>query len=80
MRRYRRDRQSGGPVRARRRGAGFGASFKGRRLGTLGLPPRPAFPAKPLGCYGDGGAIFTDDAELAETLRSLRVHGEGTDK
>ena len=45
------------------------------------MPPRPAsFPAKPLGCYGDGGAIFTDDDELAETLRSIRVHGQGSDK
>jgi dTDP-4-amino-4,6-dideoxygalactose transaminase len=38
------------------------------------------FPAKPLGCYGDGGAVFTDDAELAAVIRSLRVHGEGVDK
>ena len=38
------------------------------------------FPAKPLGCYGDGGAIFTDDDELAATLRSIRVHGQGVDK
>ena len=38
------------------------------------------FPAKPLGCYGDGGAIFTDDAKLAEVLRSVRVHGQGSDK
>ena len=38
------------------------------------------FPAKPLGCFGDGGAIFTDDADLAETLRSIRVHGQGADK
>ena len=38
------------------------------------------FPAKPLGCYGDGGAVFTDDADLAAMLRSLRVHGQGTDK
>jgi dTDP-4-amino-4,6-dideoxygalactose transaminase len=38
------------------------------------------FPSKPLGCYGDGGAIFTDDAEMAAVLRSLRVHGQGTDK
>src|SRR6185436_10063651 len=38
------------------------------------------FPAKPLGCFGDGGAIFTDDAGLAETLRSIRVHGQGSDK
>jgi dTDP-4-amino-4,6-dideoxygalactose transaminase len=38
------------------------------------------FPAKPLGCFGDGGAIFTDDANLAEKLRSIRVHGQGFDK
>lgn len=38
------------------------------------------FPAKPLGCYGDGGAVFTDDDDLAERLRSIRVHGQGTDK
>src|SRR5262249_43706454 len=38
------------------------------------------FPAKPLGCYGDGGAIFTDDGELAATLRSIRVHGQGSEK
>ena len=38
------------------------------------------FPAKPLGCYGDGGAIFTDDDDLAVRLKSLRVHGESTDK
>ncbi|HBR46314.1 MAG TPA: aminotransferase DegT, partial [Afipia sp.] len=37
-------------------------------------------PAKPLGCYGDGGAIFTNDADLAERLRSIRVHGQGTEK
>lgn len=59
----------------------FGASYKGRRLGTLGLATATSFfPAKPLGCYGDGGAIFTDDAALAETLRSIRVHGQGSDK
>ena len=38
------------------------------------------FPAKPLGCYGDGGAVFTDDDELAARMRSIRVHGKGTDK
>ncbi len=38
------------------------------------------FPAKPLGCYGDGGAIFTDSDELADTLDSIRVHGKGNDK
>jgi dTDP-4-amino-4,6-dideoxygalactose transaminase len=60
---------------------GFGASYKGRRLGSLGLATATSFfPAKPLGCFGDGGAIFTDDAELAEKLRSVRVHGQGSDK
>jgi len=59
----------------------FGASYKGRRLGSLGhVTATSFFPAKPLGCFGDGGAIFTDDAELAETLRSVRVHGQGSDK
>jgi dTDP-4-amino-4,6-dideoxygalactose transaminase len=59
----------------------FGATYKGTRLGTFGLATATSFfPAKPLGCYGDGGAIFTDDAELAETLRSVRVHGQGTEK
>jgi dTDP-4-amino-4,6-dideoxygalactose transaminase len=59
----------------------FGASYNGRRLGGLGLITTTSFfPAKPLGCFGDGGAIFTDDAELAETLRSIRVHGQGSDK
>jgi len=60
---------------------GFGASYKGRRLGSLGLATATSFfPAKPLGCFGDGGAIFTDDAELADKLRSVRVHGQGSDK
>jgi dTDP-4-amino-4,6-dideoxygalactose transaminase len=59
----------------------FGASYKGSRLGTLSLATATSFfPAKPLGCFGDGGAIFTDDAQLAETLRSIRVHGQGSDK
>jgi len=59
----------------------FGASYKGRRLGTFGhVTATSFFPAKPLGCFGDGGAILTDDAELAETLRSIRVHGQGSDK
>jgi dTDP-4-amino-4,6-dideoxygalactose transaminase len=59
----------------------FGASYKGRRLGTFGLATTTSFfPAKPLGCFGDGGAIFTDDDALAETLRSIRVHGQGSDK
>jgi len=60
---------------------GFGASYKGRKLGTFGLATATSFfPAKPLGCFGDGGAIFTDDDELANTLRSIRVHGQGSDK
>ena len=60
---------------------GFGASYKGRKLGTFGLATATSFfPAKPLGCYGDGGAIFTDDDALAEMLRSIRVHGQGSDK
>ena len=59
----------------------FGASYKGRRLGGLGLITATSFfPAKPLGCFGDGGAIFTDDAVFADTLRSIRVHGQGSDK
>ena len=60
---------------------GFGASYKGRRLGGMGIITATSFfPAKPLGCYGDGGAIFTDDADFAEVLRSVRVHGQGSDK
>jgi dTDP-4-amino-4,6-dideoxygalactose transaminase len=60
---------------------GFGASYKDRRIGTLGLATATSFyPAKPLGCFGDGGAILTDDADLLEKLRSVRVHGQGSDK
>jgi dTDP-4-amino-4,6-dideoxygalactose transaminase len=59
----------------------FGATYHGRPLGTFGLATATSFfPAKPLGCYGDGGAVFTDDDELADVLLSLRVHGHGTDK
>jgi len=59
----------------------FGAVYKGRRLGTFGHATATSFfPAKPLGCYGDGGAVLTDDAGMADTLRSLRMHGHGTDK
>src|ERR1700751_1874377 len=60
---------------------GFGASYKGRRIGTFGLATATSFfPAKPLGCFGDGGAIFTDNDELAATLRSIRAHGQGADR
>jgi dTDP-4-amino-4,6-dideoxygalactose transaminase len=59
----------------------FGATYQGRNVGTIGIATSTSFfPAKPLGCYGDGGACFTDDAELAATLQSLRVHGKGTHK
>jgi len=59
----------------------FGATYKGRRAGSLAeMAATSFFPAKPLGCYGDGGAVFTDSDELAEVLRSIRVHGQGIDK
>jgi len=59
----------------------FGATYKGRRVGTIGAATSTSFfPAKPLGCYGDGGAVFTDDEALAAIVRSLRVHGQGSDK
>ncbi|HKU06336.1 MAG TPA: DegT/DnrJ/EryC1/StrS family aminotransferase [Bradyrhizobium sp.] len=59
----------------------FGATYHGRKLGTLADATTTSFfPTKPLGCYGDGGAIFTDDDDLAGTLRSIRVHGQGSDK
>jgi dTDP-4-amino-4,6-dideoxygalactose transaminase len=60
---------------------GFGATIGNRNIGTLtDATTTSFFPAKPLGCYGDGGAVFTDDPGLAEILVSLRVHGQGTDK
>jgi len=55
----------------------FGAEYKGRKschLSTIGCTS--FFPAKPLGCYGDGGAIFTDDDEIALACRELRIHGQ----
>ena len=66
----------------------FGATYRNRKLGAVykgGKPGATAtatsfFPAKPLGCYGDGGAVFTDDDDLAARVRSIRVHGEGVDK
>lgn len=60
---------------------GFGGSIDGKRACSFGDAATTSFfPAKPLGCYGDGGAIFTDDDALAELLRSLKVHGKGVDK
>jgi dTDP-4-amino-4,6-dideoxygalactose transaminase len=58
----------------------FGGSYKGRKIGTIGMATATSFfPAKPLGCYGDGGAIFTEDAGLAAVLRSLRIHGQNVE-
>ncbi len=60
---------------------GFGGTYKGRRVGGLGdFAATSFFPAKPLGCYGDGGAIFIHDAEQRAVLESIRVHGQGEDK
>lgn len=59
----------------------YGATYKGRKVGTIGqFTTTSFFPAKPLGCYGDGGAIYTDDDETASVLRSLLFHGKGTDR
>jgi dTDP-4-amino-4,6-dideoxygalactose transaminase len=59
----------------------FGATCNNRRLGTFGQATAISFfPAKPLGCYGDGGAVTTDDDGFADALRSLRVHGQGSHK
>src|SRR5258706_15960992 len=67
-----------------RLGAGhgaFGAPYARRKVGTIGnITTTSFFPAKPLGCYGDGGAVFTDENETAASIRSLRVHGQGRDK
>jgi hypothetical protein len=60
---------------------GFGARRFGRRAGCFGHAAATSFfPSKPLGCYGDGGAVFTDDGALADALRSIRSHGRGGDK
>ena len=62
-------------------GQAFGALYRGQRAGSFGdCAATSFFPSKPLGCYGDGGAIMTDDDDLAALLRSVRVHGQGTDK
>lgn len=61
---------------------GFGASFKGRRVGSgmADITTTSFFPAKPLGCYGDGGAVFTDDDRIADVIRSICLHGKGQEK
>lgn len=59
----------------------LGATYHGRQAGSLGhIGCTSFFPAKPLGGYGDGGAVFTDDQSLARDLQSIRVHGTGSDK
>ena len=59
----------------------FGATSQGRPVGTMGDAVTTSFfPAKPLGCYGDGGAIFTSDDELAQTINSIKLHGKGSEK
>lgn len=60
---------------------GFGGRYHGKRAGSFGdISTTSFFPAKPLGCYGDGGAVFTDRDDWAELLRSYRIHGKGHDK
>ncbi len=59
---------------------GFGGSIRGKMACSFGdISTTSFFPAKPLGCYGDGGAIFTDDTEIAEKIRSFCIHGKGKD-
>jgi len=59
----------------------FGATYRNRKVGMLGdVTATSFFPAKPLGCYGDGGAVFTDDDDLAALILSLRNHGAGEDR
>ena len=60
---------------------GFGGSINGKKACSFGDAATTSFfPAKPLGCYGDGGAIFTNDGKLAKLLNSLKIHGKGDDK
>lgn len=60
---------------------GFGGVLDGRQSSGIGDAAATSFfPAKPLGCYGDGGAVFTNDSELDELLRSIRMHGQGSDR
>ncbi|MDR1870998.1 MAG: DegT/DnrJ/EryC1/StrS family aminotransferase [Deltaproteobacteria bacterium] len=60
---------------------GFGGEYQGQKAGSLAwVGATSFFPAKPLGCYGDGGAVLTNDLELAEVLKSLRGHGAGASR
>ncbi len=59
----------------------FGASYKGRKLGAIAdITATSFYPSKPLGCYGDGGAVFTNNEEWAKKLMQVRVHGQGRDR
>ena len=59
----------------------FGATYFGKKTGSYGDATTTSFfPAKPLGCYGDGGAIFTQDEETADIVNSIRLHGKGSQK
>jgi dTDP-4-amino-4,6-dideoxygalactose transaminase len=59
----------------------FGGEYKGKKAGSLAdIACTSFFPAKPLGCYGDGGMCFTDNDVFIDTMRSLRIHGKGGDK
>ena len=59
----------------------FGATYHGKNTGTLtDVAATSFFPAKPLGCYGDGGAVLTDDDHLAAIIKSIRLHGKGKEK
>ena len=59
----------------------FGATYKGKKACSFGdMAATSFFPAKPLGCYGDGGAVFTNNKEVFNVLKSLRIHGQGSDK
>ena len=60
---------------------GFGGRFGGRKACSFGdISTTSFFPAKPVGCYGDGGAVFTDNDEWAELLESYHIHGKGSDR
>ncbi len=60
---------------------GLGGSLHGKRNGSFGdVSVTSFFPAKPLGCYGDGGAVFTDNEALYDKMKSIRVHGSGSDR
>ncbi|MBL8642935.1 MAG: DegT/DnrJ/EryC1/StrS family aminotransferase [Rhodospirillaceae bacterium] len=59
----------------------YGAGYKNKRVGNLAEVSATSFyPSKPLGCYGDGGAVFTDDADLHQRMTHIRVHGQGKDR